>query len=43
MKKLILLSIITTLVSCGSLQEVGKVMRNEKQMTDEFLVKKENH
>ena len=41
MKKLILLSIITTLVSCGSLQEAGKVMRNEKaNTTDEFLVKK---
>ena len=41
MKKFLLLSIIITLVSCGSLQEAGKVMRNEKiNTTDEFLVKK---
>ena len=43
MKKFLLLSIIITLVSCGSLQEAGKVMRNEKiNTTDEFLVKKKN-
>ena len=41
MKKFLLLSIIITLVSCGSLQEAGKVMRNEKiKTTDEFLIKK---
>ena len=41
MKKIILLSVIITLVACGSLKEAGKVMRNEKtNSTDEFLVKK---
>ena len=31
------------LVSCGGLQEAGKVLRNEKiKTTDEFLVKKRN-
>ena len=42
MKKniLILISYIT-LVSCGGLTDVGKVLRNEKiTTTDEFLVKK---
>ena len=42
MKKIIYLLISTFfLVSCGSLSEAGKVLRNEKTTTtDEFLVKK---
>ena len=37
----ILLIILITLVSCGSVEEAGKVLRNEKiKTTDEFLVKK---
>ena len=42
MKKVIYLLISTfLLVSCGSLSEAGKVLRNEKKTTtDEFLVKK---
>ena len=37
----ILLIVLTFLVSCGSLKEAGKVLRNEKtNTTDEFLVKK---
>ena len=42
MKKLnfLLLTLFLT-VSCGTIKEAGKVMRNEKiQTTDEFLVKK---
>ena len=40
MKKIIIL-ILITLVSCGSVEEAGKVLRNEKiKTTDEFLVKK---
>ena len=36
-----LLIILITLVSCGSVEEAGKVLRNEKiKTTDEFLVKK---
>ena len=32
------------LVSCGTLKDAGKVLRNEKiKTTDEFLVKKNNH
>ncbi len=38
-----LLIILFFLVSCGGLQEAGKVLRNEKiKTTDEFLVKKRN-
>ena len=42
MKKLSFLSIITILLtSCGSINDAGKVLRNEKiKTTDEFLVKK---
>ena len=42
MKKInFLLIILITLVSCGSVEEAGKVLRNEKiKTTDEFLVKK---
>ena len=29
-----------TLVSCGAFSDAGKVLRNEKQTADEFLVKK---
>tara|TARA_B100000963_G_scaffold243405_1_gene213085 strand:+ start:1974 stop:2279 length:306 start_codon:yes stop_codon:yes gene_type:complete len=37
----VLLIVLTFLVSCGSLKEAGKVLRNEKtNTTDEFLVKK---
>ena len=36
-----LLIILITLISCGSVEEAGKVLRNEKiKTTDEFLVKK---
>ena len=44
MKKLSFLSIITILLtSCGSINDAGKVLRNEKiKTTDEFLVKKRN-
>tara|TARA_B100001057_G_scaffold196183_1_gene196886 strand:- start:1083 stop:1391 length:309 start_codon:yes stop_codon:yes gene_type:complete len=38
-----LLIISFLLVSCGSLKDAGKVLRNEKiKSTDEFLVKKRN-
>ena len=42
MKKInIILIIFFSLTSCGSFQEAGKVLRNEKvNSTDEFLVKK---
>ena len=42
MKKFNLLLILFILtISCGSLSDAGKVMRNEKiKTTDEFLVKK---
>ena len=41
MKKLFLLFLTSVLISCSGLNDVGKVMRNEKTMTtDEFLVKK---
>ena len=42
MKKInFLLIILITLISCGSVEEAGKVLRNEKiKTTDEFLVKK---
>ena len=40
-KKLVLLALILITTSCGSMSEVGKIMRNEKiTNTDEFLVKK---
>ena len=44
MKKLSFFSIITILLtSCGSINDAGKVLRNEKiKTTDEFLVKKRN-
>ena len=36
-----LLIILITLISCSSVEEAGKVLRNEKiKTTDEFLVKK---
>jgi len=43
-KKLnILLTIFILLTSCNSIQDAGKVLRNEKvRTTDEFLVKKRN-
>ena len=38
-----LLILIFVLTSCSGLQDVGKVLRNEKiRTTDEFLVKKRN-
>ena len=41
MKKLFLLFLTSVLISCSGLNDVGKVMRNEKTTTtDEFLVKK---
>ena len=41
LKKKISLLIILLLYSCGSLNEAGQVLRNEKiKTTDEFLVKK---
>ena len=41
MKKLFFLFLTLGLLSCGGLNDVGKVMRNEKTTTtDEFLVKK---
>ena len=41
MKNFVLFASIMTLVSCGTLKEAGKVLRNEKvNTTDEFLVKK---
>lgn len=42
MKKInFLLIILIFLVSCGSVEEAGKILRNEKiKTTDEFLVKK---
>ena len=42
MKKInFLLIILIFLVSCGSVEEAGKILRNEKiETTDEFLVKK---
>ena len=44
MKKLnLLLILFLLLISCGSLSEVKKVIKNEKVITtDEFLVKKRN-
>ena len=44
MKRLSFLSIIIILLtSCGSINDAGKVLRNEKiKTTDEFLVKKKN-
>ena len=40
-KKLVILALILITTSCGSLSDVGKIMRNEKiTTTDEFLVKK---
>ena len=39
----IFIAVYFLLVSCGTLGEAGKVMRNEKtKTTDEFLVKKRN-
>ena len=38
-----LILIIIFLNSCGTMQEAGKVLRNQKvNTTDEFLVKKRN-
>ena len=44
MKKINFLIIISFfLISCGSIKDAGKVLRNEKTTsTDEFLVKKKN-
>ena len=40
-KNLVLLILILITTSCGTLSDVGKIMRNEKiTSTDEFLVKK---
>ncbi len=40
-KKIFILTLILITTSCGSLSDVGKIMRNEKiTTTDEFLVKK---
>ena len=39
----LLLIVFFLLISCGSLSDAGKVLRNEKvKTTDEFLVKKRN-
>lgn len=41
LKKILSISPLLLLISCGTLSEAGKVMRNEKvNTTDEFLVKK---
>lgn len=38
-----MLIFLFTLLSCGSLKDAGKVLKNEKvRTTDEFLVKKKN-
>tara|TARA_B100001121_G_scaffold20816_1_gene16279 strand:- start:157 stop:462 length:306 start_codon:yes stop_codon:yes gene_type:complete len=43
MKKIILTMTLFLLLSCGGIQDAGKVLRNEKtNTTDEFLVKKKN-
>ena len=42
-KNFFCLTLLFILTSCGSLNEAGKVLRNEKQTTtDEFLVKKKD-
>ena len=39
----LLLIVFFLLISCGSLKDAGKILRNEKvKTTDEFLVKKRN-
>ena len=45
MKNLVIFfSSIILLSACSSIEEAGKVLRNEKiNSTDEFLVKKKNH
>ena len=41
MNKLFILLLFSILISCSSLKEADKVLRNEKiRTTDEFLVKK---
>jgi len=41
MKKIYIFLILILLISCNTVSDVGKVMRNEKtSSTDEFLVKK---
>ena len=43
MKNISYLLIFFFLLSCGSLEDAGKVLKNEKiRTTDEFLVKKRN-
>ena len=43
MKKIIFTLTLFLLLSCGGIQDAGKVLRNEKtNTTDEFLVKKKN-
>ena len=43
MKKISSIFILITLLSCSSLKDAGKVIRNEKiTTTDEFLVKKKD-
>tara|TARA_Y100001936_G_C15942597_1_gene595590 strand:+ start:569 stop:874 length:306 start_codon:yes stop_codon:yes gene_type:complete len=43
MKKIIFTMTLFLLLSCGGIQDAGKVLRNEKtNTTDEFLVKKKN-
>ncbi len=40
-KFIVFLAILNiTLISCGAFSDAGKVLRNEKQTADEFLVKK---
>ena len=42
-RSIFLLMIISFITSCGSINDAGKVLRNEKiRTTDEFLVKKRN-
>ena len=44
MKKIYFLFFTLILYSCTSLEDAGKVLRNEKiKTTDEFLIKKKNH
>ena len=43
MKKIFLLIILSTLLSCQGFKDAGKVLKGEKvRTTDEFLVKKKN-
>ena len=41
--KLLYCLMFVILANCQTVDEVGKVMRNERKLTDEFLVKKINH